>query len=163
MPKPGDKYIVEIAEEFAPKIDTSKKLYRMKHFNGLVFDQVGLDKLEKWNPEEYGAEKYQEGYRIGFKNGYERGCLDTKEEAKKQIIPDNYFRIGDEVVVDHVLKDKQYIVYVDKYNDIVWTLDRHYCRHVIQPATIRCVKTCKRVDIIEELVKEFCIGQHEQN
>ena len=48
MPKVGDKYIVEIEEVIQKREKESFGfLYRVKGFNSLVFDNVGIDKLEK--------------------------------------------------------------------------------------------------------------------
>lgn len=48
MPKVGDKYIVEIEEVIQKREKESFGfLYRVKGFNSLVFDNVGIGKLEK--------------------------------------------------------------------------------------------------------------------
>lgn len=50
MPKVGDKYIIEIAEVIQIReMESVGFLYRVKGFNSLVFDNVGLDKLEKYD------------------------------------------------------------------------------------------------------------------
>lgn len=68
MPKVGDKYIIEIAEVIQIReMESVGFLYRVKGFNSLVFDNVGLDKLEKYDPE----------------SEYQRGLDDAWETARK--------------------------------------------------------------------------------
>lgn len=45
--KPGEKFVIEIAKEYNPTVG-SGALYRIKGFNALMFDDYGLDKLEKY-------------------------------------------------------------------------------------------------------------------
>ena len=45
------KYIIEIEDRPFKNVDGSKKLYRAKGFNTLVFDELGLSKLEKYEPD----------------------------------------------------------------------------------------------------------------
>ena len=78
----GNKYIIEIEEAYAPiqRIGTQRDLpllYRVKGFNSLVFDEEGLNKLEKYDPDKE------------YDRGYEQGCADTEKE--------NMIRVGDEV------------------------------------------------------------------
>lgn len=55
MPKVGDKYIIEIGEEYITETEDANdeqcnapvNLYRIKGFNSLVFDDDALNKLEK--------------------------------------------------------------------------------------------------------------------
>ena len=42
----GDKFVIEIGETFYSDNDC-KKLYSIKGFNALIFDENGLDRLEK--------------------------------------------------------------------------------------------------------------------
>lgn len=42
----GDKFVIEIGETFYSDND-SRKLYSIKGFNALIFDENGLDKLKK--------------------------------------------------------------------------------------------------------------------
>ena len=49
MVKSGDKFIIEVEEVYVSAHDNDKqpqRLYRIKGFNSLVFDESGLDKLE---------------------------------------------------------------------------------------------------------------------
>lgn len=43
--KVGDKFVIEIGEIIPDK--NGKLLYKIKGFNALVFDDVGIDKLER--------------------------------------------------------------------------------------------------------------------
>jgi len=109
----GDKFIIEIGEEYYYKeptetieqINSPGILYRIKDFNSLVFDENGLDRLEKYeddNIKKYAAvgayfldllerpldfvdskEKAEE-ILIGIKDAnYEKGLSDAWEVAKK--------------------------------------------------------------------------------
>lgn len=51
--KPGDKFVIEIANEYHHTAGSgafvgSDSLYRIRGFNALMFDDYGLDKLEKY-------------------------------------------------------------------------------------------------------------------
>lgn len=60
MAKVGDKFIVEIGEVFkatgtymaygCEENEYEENLYRIKGFNSLVFDDHGLNRLEKYEP-----------------------------------------------------------------------------------------------------------------
>lgn len=54
--KAGDKFIIEVGEILKAKNET-RILYRIKGYRTLVFDKPGLDRLEKYNPEEISAEE----------------------------------------------------------------------------------------------------------
>ena len=49
MTKIGDKFVIEVAEILGNP--NGKKLYLMKGFNTLVFDEHGITKLEKYSQE----------------------------------------------------------------------------------------------------------------
>ncbi len=76
------KYIIEIENEF--KDSYGNKLYKAKSFNSLVFDQNGLDKLEKYEA----FQTYNKGYQQGY------------EDARKRFDP-MYFEPGD------IVEDKE--------------------------------------------------------
>lgn len=50
--KPGDKFVVTIAEVYDTRRSKSNErpdhIYRLKHFNGATWTEDGLDKLEKF-------------------------------------------------------------------------------------------------------------------
>ena len=48
MAEIGDKFIIEVEQVYDAEYGVPK-LYRMKGFNSLVFDDVGLSKLQKYN------------------------------------------------------------------------------------------------------------------
>ena len=53
MAKVGDKFIIEIGEVFKATgtyMACGENLYRVKGFNSLVFDDDGLNRLEKYEP-----------------------------------------------------------------------------------------------------------------
>lgn len=75
MYKPGDKFIIEIGEDYIysdfTKTEEQKKapahLYRIKGFNSLVFDENGLDRLDKYSEDK----------------SYDKGLSDAWECAKQ--------------------------------------------------------------------------------
>lgn len=52
-PQPGDKYIIEIAEVYKKKHvnERPQRLYRIRHFDSLVFTEQALQKLEEVKPQ----------------------------------------------------------------------------------------------------------------
>lgn len=93
------KYIIEIENEF--KDSYGNKLYKANGFNSLVFDQNGLDKLEKYEA----FQTYNKGYQQGY------------EDARKRFDP-MYFEPGD------IVEDKEGNKYVFLNNDS----NEEYCR-----------------------------------
>lgn len=102
--KVGDKFIIEIEEVYAHKVDngaplnTPNNLYRMKGFNSLVFDENGLSKLEKYEESPFAQgdcdiarkEGFEEGVKsVGTYGGdlkaeaYQNGLNDAWEAARK--------------------------------------------------------------------------------
>ena len=80
MAKVGDKFIIEIGEVFTAKgtymaygceeNEYEESLYRVKGFNSLVFDDNGLNKLEKYEPpEEEKSSPVNVGDEIEDENG----------------------------------------------------------------------------------------------
>ena len=76
--KVGNKYIIEIAQEYVPDYPTKlckdslaeapKKLYRVVGFNSLVFDEKGLSKL---TPLDVALDyAYDTGYKEGIEEGH---------------------------------------------------------------------------------------------
>ena len=59
------KYIIDIVDMPYQNDGDGKKLYRARYFNSLVFDEDGLDKLEKYEQiqKEDLADAYQDGLR----------------------------------------------------------------------------------------------------
>lgn len=56
----GDKFVIQIGDEFDSPTAIGT-LYRIKGFNSLVFDEAGLDKLDKYKTHE---DAYQEGKKF---------------------------------------------------------------------------------------------------
>lgn len=75
-----DKFVIEIDEVFENNADDfihEKELYRIKGFNSLVFDDNGLDKLQKY-------ETYKPSELEEFKKeAYNKGLEDAIELARK--------------------------------------------------------------------------------
>lgn len=70
------KYIIEV-EPVIRSRDGSGDLWRAKNFNTLVFDRNGLDKLKKYDDEDY--RQYRRGYKEGIKDAW--------HAAQKLILP----------------------------------------------------------------------------
>lgn len=66
--KEGDKFIIEIEDTV---YTDNKDLHIIKGFNALVFDDNGLDKLEKVEPHDTYAESYNEGIIEGRNEAWE--------------------------------------------------------------------------------------------
>ena len=67
--KPGDKFIIEIE---AVLKDDWTTLYRIRGFNALVFDEVGLGKLAPMDSETINLidkKSYNTGYNVGVSDG----------------------------------------------------------------------------------------------
>lgn len=79
--KVGDKFIIEIAEEFTGKCwcECPDLLYRIQGFNSLVFDENGLNILEKHEESSF----TQEDCDRARQEGYEEGLKDAWEAARK--------------------------------------------------------------------------------
>ena len=75
------KYIIEINDTPMTTPELGKKLYKAKGFNSLVFDQNGLDKLEKIDTYSK-TEEYSIGYRVGLDKGYQEGYDTAIENAQ---------------------------------------------------------------------------------
>ena len=98
----GRKYVIEIEQEYSANMrkgssDMVKpiKLYKVKGFNSLVFDEQGLDKLKRM-PELEQIESREAAIDIIQKTAYENGLHDAWEIAKKIECMDGYD--GDELI-----------------------------------------------------------------
>ena len=76
----GKKYVIEIAEEFTG--DKSEKLYRVKGFNSLVFDQNGLDKLK---PLEKCIDACVAEFTTAYNDGFEAGRASALKDIQEFI------------------------------------------------------------------------------
>ena len=84
----GDKFLIEIDSEYC-KYDTlggfktNQSLYRIKGYNSLVFDEYGLDKLEK-----YQEQNTNETYNKAYNDGYDNGLKDFLDVVYRIVAPD---------------------------------------------------------------------------
>lgn len=105
--KVGDKFIIEIAEIYENILNgidalaTSEPLYKIKGFNSLVFDENGLDKLEK--SKESLPIPYSEAYRKGMNEGM-NDAWDIARELCNTSYNDCTNIFGDESV-EYVIKN----------------------------------------------------------
>lgn len=79
--KVGDKFVIEVGEIILSK--DGKLLYKIKGFNALVFDDVGISRLMR-QP----ALCSSEALRKAWENGYDAGrlnMLDCVDEAFDEI------------------------------------------------------------------------------
>lgn len=104
------EFILQVEDK--PFVNGDKKLYKSTAFESLVFDQKGLDKLEKYDRARHEAEKCEltklrgqvddlcnevnrltslesKSYGIGFQEGYDTG-LKKLHDALKTISPMSY-------------------------------------------------------------------------
>lgn len=98
----GNKYVVELEDQmYVPNgnntVSSDKMLYKVKGFNSLVFDEIGLSRLD--NLDKYLKQSYSEGYKRGRQSGevesseksnqsdYERGLSDAWEIVRRLILP----------------------------------------------------------------------------
>ena len=85
----GDKFVVEIDDEFDNPSTVKKSLYRVKGFNTLV-DDNDLDKLQKYDEEVVATKFYEKGRKEALEEvpncesyGYNKGLQDAWELARK--------------------------------------------------------------------------------
>lgn len=80
MYKVGDKFEIEIAEIFnSDELFSDKQLYRIKGFNSLVFDEIGMNKLKRF------IDEYDLGFKEGYKIGYSECEAKYKNNANESI------------------------------------------------------------------------------
>lgn len=72
MVKVGDKFIVEVGEVWTKP--NGKKMYFIKGFNTLIFDDNGINKLEKYDPKSRKTEKNTMALKVGDVIYYP-GCI----------------------------------------------------------------------------------------
>ena len=86
--KSGERYIIEIEEVVG-------KLAKIKGFNTLVFDENGLDKLERINGNYFSRDKvneekefsYRNGKNVGYSEGYDEGFKAGVKHQESMIPP----------------------------------------------------------------------------
>lgn len=99
----GNKYIIEIENDYRRtdpfNVEGPLRLYRVSGFNSLVFDEEGLKRLEKYDPNEEYDRGFEWGYAnaktenelpsgaeaCGYEKGYEKGLSDAWEAAKNLV------------------------------------------------------------------------------
>ena len=64
MTKVGDKFVLEVEAVFRDQSDPNTKLYKMKGFNSLVFDENGIEKLAQYL---VSREEYSKIFELGYK------------------------------------------------------------------------------------------------
>ena len=97
------KYIIDIEEKPLCVFDEDTqtyfpRLWRVKGFNSLVFDEEGLSRLEELNAdyinENYGQlqdDAYERGRRVGYQKGFEDGKKEAESsEAIEQVKMDAF-------------------------------------------------------------------------
>ena len=81
----GDKFIVEIDKVLADKglPWDDNELFRIKGFKSLVFDEFGLDKLEKYEQEPISKDEVDSIIKHDCSNYYEAGMREAWDIARK--------------------------------------------------------------------------------
>ena len=106
--KTGDKFVIEIgAERLGDPI-----LYRIKGFNTLVFDDNGLDKLERYDADAKANADYNSGYEDGLRDAWEceKRIYDmTGKERKECFCRDSLYQLMTELTASEAIaKLKEY-------------------------------------------------------
>ena len=84
--KVGDKFVVEIKEVLNDELPyDTENLYRIDGFKTLVFDDYGLDKLQKYDKYAENLERNHEVLKI-FEEKYNKGLNDAWELARKLVL-----------------------------------------------------------------------------
>lgn len=95
MSRVGEKYIIEITEEFTDgKAFNPRKLYRIGEFSSLVFDDYGLSKLEKYEDLYSNLKEYISSIlAVWGEEDFEKAKSITqqKEEGEWRISSDGYY------------------------------------------------------------------------
>ena len=78
------KYIIEIEDTPFTEVTSETVLYKATNFNSLVFDQNGLDKLEKFDSNE----EYDRGYSQGLEDAEMANRYFYSTEKKLLSIPE---------------------------------------------------------------------------
>ena len=85
----NDKFVISIAEVYqrTPKRDNERPdtLYRMRHFSSLVFDEAGLDKLERYEENSFSEEEVCEIINTAMK------CFDDLVEMVEAKAKENIY------------------------------------------------------------------------
>ena len=84
----GDKFIIEIGEIFTGDCSIRNRLeerYAIKGFNALMFDNNGLDRLQRYDGNTCldGVQAGLESLDCSVRNAYEKGLSDAWELARK--------------------------------------------------------------------------------
>ena len=86
MASVGDKFVIEIGE-VTKGVESGQTKYRIKGFDGLFFDEKGLQKLSSY--EDYYNSAWNKGYRVCISNSnndaYMRGYYDATLKGIKVI------------------------------------------------------------------------------
>ena len=87
----GERYIIEISDVITTN---NGNIAKIKGFNALVFDENGLEKLEKaesyYNPDEVNEERkisYENGKSVGYSEGYDKGFKDGVKHQGNMMPP----------------------------------------------------------------------------
>ena len=101
--KVGDKFIVEVAEIFEEAEEDlfPDELYRIRGFNSLVFDDDGLDELQKYTETQI---PYSEAYNQGLQDAWElvrKLYLDGKQKYSPEEQKEIFGGSGITYVIEH--------------------------------------------------------------
>lgn len=147
MAKIGDKFVLEIEEIYDTDIHNGikspAKLYRMKGFNSLVFDENGLHKLQTYKTKNEG-----DVYEIGFRHGIASMYSTMKDFIRMYLRSDNkqlsdYFGVNakyGENVLDKIFAELSSQEFMDRVN--------HYYERIIIGDEIRNVDTKDKMYVI---------------
>lgn len=87
------KFVIEFEDE-----PIGKGLYRAVGFNALVFDAVGLSKLDRYDKRAITHDAYENGKKWGYQQGYEAGFAEGRKRTELSQAQDDEIMVGDEVI-----------------------------------------------------------------
>lgn len=105
----GDKFIIEIGEEYETSMkfgleeNSPVELFKIKGFNSLVFDDNGLDKLQKYDEAQIPySEAYNKGLQDAWKLALKVSAIENKEGIPDEVCKKLFGTLcGAEIIREH--------------------------------------------------------------
>jgi len=79
------EYIIKLEDDVF-KNDLGDEVYRVEGFNSLIFDRMGLDRLQSFREkyEEAATSSFTEGHNKGYEEGYDKGYSEGYQDGLEQ-------------------------------------------------------------------------------
>lgn len=140
MSKVGNQYVIEVEKEFLD--ENNNKLYKIKGFNSLVFDENGIKKLTKYKPEEEEEIDHCDTCEYRSTSGYDDPCKKCTycyvSQYKKA---DNRIRRGDPFYYNGI-NEIYYATCVDYLNNIIYGVT-YDGRDFVKATLSECIKSTR--------------------